>query len=237
MPRSLAGSVSGAPAGCAGRPSRPGSRWRSRKARASQYMAVLDRAPRDCGDSVARIETSPSSVVRSTLAGPASTSLPAATTAESNPTGAPTERLDSSAAVTFRHRRADAQFPLRPLSPTTLVILRGREVAGFWFMNSARISRYRPERKDPAGGSLDSSGGRRTSADEDPEAATSASTPSHEPHWWQYEWPGGFSVAHRRQVLVKAILPSCRLGPASQRRNMDGIRVEIRVFRPGTDRC
>ena len=187
MPCSPAGSVSGAPAGCGSGLSRPGSRWRSRKARASQYMAVLDRATRDCGDSVIRIATSPSSVARSTLAGPACASLPAATAAESDLTGAPMERSDSSPAVTLRRRPADAPSAVRPLFPTSLGILRGREVAGFWFMNSARISRYRPDRKDPAGGSLVSSGGRRTSAGEDPETATSASTPSHEPHWWQYE--------------------------------------------------
>lgn len=183
-PSSLAGSVSDAPAKCVGRLSCPGSRWRSRKARASQYMAVLDRAPSDCGDPVARIATSPSSVARSTLAGPARAS-PAVPTAGSDPTAAATGRLASSAAVTLCRRSADAPSAVRPRFKTSLGILRGREVAGFWLMNRARMSRYRPERNEPRGGSLDSSGGRRTGASEDPETATPASTPSHEPHWWQ----------------------------------------------------
>ena len=155
-PRALRDAVRFLP-GCVGGALRPGSWWRSRKARASQYMAFLDGVPGDSSDSVARIATPPSSAVRSAL----------------------------------------------PKPPETLM---GWEDAGFWLMNSTRMSRYKPERKDPGGGSLDSSGGRRKSAGEDPGAAAPTPAPSHEPHWWQYEWPGGFSLAHRGQALVKVML-------------------------------
>ena len=235
MPGSLDGSASDSPPVCTGRPSRLSSRWRSRKARASQYMEVLDRVPRDCGDSVARIVTPPSSEVRSTLPGPWCASVPATAAEESTPTDASPELLDSSAAVSFRCRPANVLSRARLLSTSPLAVPRGQEVAGLWLMNSARMSRYRPEVNDPRGGSLDSSGGRRTSAGEDPGTTASTPSPSHEPHWWQYEWLGGFSLAHWGQTLVKVLQLLHRLGPGSRRGTSDGVRAEIRVFRPGTD--
>ena len=140
-PRSLSEWASDSPAGCFSWLSRPGSRWRSSKARASQYMAVLDRAPRDCGDSISQIAASPSCVFRSILAGPARASFSDATAAEENPAVASSERSDSSTTVTFRCRTGNAPSPVALLFPATLSILRCWEVTGFWLTNSARIRR------------------------------------------------------------------------------------------------
>ena len=128
--------------------------------------------------------------------------------------GASPERLDSSAAVAFRCRPAATPLSVPPLSPAILAILTGRVVTGFWLTNSARISRQKPDRNEPGGGSLDSSGGWRTNASDDSGVESLALPSSREPHWWQYEWSGGFSLAHWRQTIATVLLLSRGLGPA-----------------------
>ena len=155
-----------------GGPWRRGSRWRSRKARASQYMAAPGRTRRDCRNSSAGTGTSPPPAFTLVLAGRACSPSAKAATGDAAPAATPPGIPDSSAPSARRGPR-----------PT----LMGWKAIGFWLRNSVRMRRYRPERKDPGGGSLDSSAGRRTNPGDGPGTAAPGSTSSREPHWWQYE--------------------------------------------------